>query len=104
VRRYGRRFARLAATFAKFSSRVLGEVALKPSPCCRFELRRAALGIKVDELQSVLERELRHLAGGVLGGPERAAFDSSAEASIGVTLRSHERMFPHTSRDIRTPP
>jgi hypothetical protein len=46
------------------------------------------------ELQQNLERQVRKLARGVLGQPQRAALDRSAEAVLSVRLRGHERMFP----------
>jgi hypothetical protein len=45
------------------------------------------------ELQRVLERQVRKLAGGVLGQPESSALDCSAEPNVRVRLRGHERMF-----------
>jgi hypothetical protein len=45
------------------------------------------------ELQRVLQRKVRQLAGGVLGHPERPALDGSAEADVSVRLGGHERMF-----------
>jgi hypothetical protein len=47
----------------------------------------------VDELESVLEWKVRELARSVLGHPERATLDRSAEASVSVSLCGHERMF-----------
>lgn len=47
----------------------------------------------MDEPECVLEREIRKLAGRVLGYPERSTLDRSAEAGVGVSLRGHERMF-----------
>jgi hypothetical protein len=49
--------------------------------------------VEVDEPERILEREIRQLAGGVLGHPERTALDRSAEANLTVRLRSQERMF-----------
>jgi ATP-dependent DNA ligase len=53
---------------------------------------RSALGVQVDELQCVLEREVRELAGRVLGHPQSSALDRSAEAHMGVRLGGQERM------------
>jgi hypothetical protein len=47
----------------------------------------------MDELQNILEREIRQLASRVLGQPESAALDRSAEADVRVGLGGHERMF-----------
>jgi len=45
------------------------------------------------KLQRVLERQIRELAGGVLGQPQRPALDRTAEADVRVWLRGHEHMF-----------
>lgn len=47
------------------------------------------------ELERVLERQVRELAGGVQ--PERSALDRPAEAEVGMLLRGHERMFSSSS-------
>jgi hypothetical protein len=48
----------------------------------------------MDELQRVLERQVRELAGGVLGQPEGSALDSAAEADVSMRLCGHyEHMF-----------
>ena len=47
----------------------------------------------MDELKRVLERKVRKLACSVLGHPESSALDRSAEADMGIGLRSQERMF-----------
>jgi hypothetical protein len=47
----------------------------------------------VDELEGVIEREVRELACCVLGEPECATLDRSAEANVSVRLSGHERMF-----------
>jgi hypothetical protein len=47
----------------------------------------------MDELQGVLEREVRELARGVLRQPERTSLDRSAEADAGARVSCHERMF-----------
>ena len=47
----------------------------------------------MDELQRVLERQVRELAGGVLGQPEGSALDRSAEADVSMGLGGQERMF-----------
>jgi hypothetical protein len=39
-------------------------------------------------------KQVRELTRGVLGHPKRLVLDSSAEASLGMRLRGHERMFP----------
>jgi hypothetical protein len=49
----------------------------------------------VDELQEILEWEVRKLAGRVPSQPEGSALDRAAEADVSVGLRRHERMFPH---------
>jgi hypothetical protein len=48
----------------------------------------------MDELQRILERQVREFASGVLGHPQRPTLDRSAEADLSVRLRSQERMFP----------
>jgi hypothetical protein len=45
------------------------------------------------EPQRVLERQVRELAGRVLGEPKRSALDRSAEANMRVRLGGQERMF-----------
>ena len=47
----------------------------------------------MDELQRILERQVRELASGVLGQPQCSAFDRSAEADVSVRLCGQERMF-----------
>jgi hypothetical protein len=47
----------------------------------------------VDELERVLEREVRELARSILGEPERSALDRSAEADVRVGLGGQDRMF-----------
>jgi hypothetical protein len=47
----------------------------------------------VDELQGVLEREVRELACRVFSQPEGSALDRSPEADVGVGLGGQERMF-----------
>jgi hypothetical protein len=47
----------------------------------------------MDELERVLERQVRELASGVLGHPQSSALDSSAEADVSVGLSRHEHMF-----------
>lgn len=41
--------------------------------------------------------EIRELAGGVLGHPERSSFDCAAEADVSVGLGRHERMVARLS-------
>ena len=73
--------------------RALREIPLEPAQRRPLVLRRPARGVEVDELQCVFEREVRELASGVLCQPQCAALDRSAEASVRVGLRVHERMF-----------
>ena len=47
------------------------------------------------ELQRVLERQVRELAGGVLGQPYGSTLDCSAEADVRVGLGGHERTCSH---------
>ena len=47
----------------------------------------------MDELQKILERQVRELASGVLSEPERSTLDRSAEANVSVGLGGQERMF-----------
>jgi hypothetical protein len=56
-------------------------------------LRRTALGVEVNELERVLERELAHFTCGVLSSPERPALDRTAEARVRMPFQRHERMF-----------
>jgi hypothetical protein len=44
------------------------------------------LGIEMDELESVLDEEVRQLAGGVLGHPQCPALDRPTEADTGTLL------------------
>ena len=74
--------------------RAFCQVTLKPTHRRSLELRRSALGVEMDELEGVLERQVRQLARRVLGGPQSSALDRSAEADVSVGLGSHERMFP----------
>ena len=74
--------------------RALGQVPPEPPQRRSFVFRRAALSVEMDELEGVFEREFRQLAGRVLRRPQCSAFDSAAEADVGVSFRSHERMFP----------
>ena len=69
------------------------EVAAEPPHHRLLVLRRPALRVQVDELESILEGEARQLAGGVLSHPESAALDRSAEAHAGAGFGGHERMF-----------
>jgi hypothetical protein len=73
--------------------RLLGDVSLQPPHRRLLVLRRPALGIQVDELQKVRERQVREVAGGVLGQPECSALYRSTEADVSVRLGGHERMF-----------
>lgn len=50
---------------------------------------QALLEVEMHELQRVFERQVRELAGGVLGKPERSALDRPAEADVSVRLRGH---------------
>jgi hypothetical protein len=52
----------------------------------------------MDELQEIFERNVRQLAGGVLGHPQGTSLDRPAEADVRVRLGSHERMFPRLYR------
>jgi hypothetical protein len=47
----------------------------------------------VDEPERVLERQVRELAGGVLGHPECAAFARTLEPDVGLRFGGHEQMF-----------
>jgi hypothetical protein len=49
------------------AGRALGQIAQEPPPRCRLELRRAALGVEMDQLERVLEQELGHVAGRIFG-------------------------------------
>jgi hypothetical protein len=48
----------------------------------------------MDELESVLERQVRELAGSVLGHPEGSALDRSAEADVIEASRLTAAMKP----------
>jgi hypothetical protein len=52
----------------------------------------------MDELQRVLERQIRELASSVFGHPESRTLYRVAEADVGVRLGGQERMFPHSAR------
>ena len=69
--------------------RAFGQIALEPPHRRPLVLRRSALRVQVDELQGILEREVRQLAGGVLGQPECSALDRASEADVGVRLSRH---------------
>jgi hypothetical protein len=69
------------------------EIPLKPAQRRLLVLRRFVFGVEPDEQKSVLEREIRELAGGVLGHPKGSALDRTAEAGVRVRLTGHERMF-----------
>ena len=47
----------------------------------------------MDELKRIPKGQVRELAGGVLGQPQRSALDRSAEGDVGVRLGGQERMF-----------
>lgn len=74
-------------------ARAFGQVTLKPAQRSTLVLRRSALGIEVHELESVLERELGHLACDVLGHPECPPLDRAAEPDVRMRFRCHEHMF-----------
>lgn len=73
--------------------RAFAQVPLEPAHCRSLELRRPALGVETDQLEGVLERQVRQLTRGVLGSPECSALDRSAEADVSMSLCGHERMF-----------
>jgi hypothetical protein len=74
--------------------RALGQIPLKPSQSCSLVLRRSALGVEMDKLERVLKRQVRQLAGGVLGHSQGTSLDRAAEVHVRVGLGGHERMFP----------
>jgi len=78
--------------------RAFRQVALEPAQRGLLVLRRSALGVEMDELERILEREVRKVAGGVFSSPQRSALDRSAEADAGVRLGGHERMFAWLTR------
>jgi hypothetical protein len=45
----------------------------------------------MDELQSVVERQVRQFASCVLGHPKGTSLDRAAEADLSLRLRGHER-------------
>jgi hypothetical protein len=73
--------------------RTLSEIPLKPAHRGTLVLRRSSLRVKVDESQRVLEREVRQLSRGILGSPECATLNRTAEADVSVRLGGQERMF-----------
>jgi hypothetical protein len=73
----------------------LSQVTLEPSERTTLVLGRAALRVQLDELEGILERELRKLTSRIFGHPEGSALDRSAEADVRVRLRRQERMFPY---------
>jgi hypothetical protein len=50
------------------------------------------LGIQMDQLQKILERQVREFTGGILGHPECSTLDGAAEPNLRVGLGDHERM------------
>ncbi len=75
------------------SRRTFGQIPLEPAKRSSFVLRRSALRVQMDELQRVLEWQVREFASGVLGQPQSAALDRSAETDVRVGLGGQERMF-----------
>ena len=73
--------------------RTFGQIPLEPAKRSSFVLRRSAFRIQMDELQRVLEWQAREFAGGVLGQPQSATLDRSAEADVRMWLGGQERMF-----------
>ena len=69
--------------------RAFSDVTLEPPQSRLLVVRRPALRVEMDEL-GVLEREGRELAGRVLGEPQCAALDRSAEANVRVRLGGQE--------------
>jgi hypothetical protein len=47
----------------------------------------------MDELKQVFQREIRKLASGILGKPQRTALDCPTKADVRVWLGGQERMF-----------
>ncbi len=52
------------------------------------------------ELQRVLEREIRQLAGSIFGQPQGSALDGSAEADASVGLDGHTNACSHAKRGM----
>ena len=77
--------------------RAFGQVTLEPPHRRLLALRRPALGVHVDELERVLERQIREFASSVLSQPESSALDGTTEADVRVRLRGQERMFARLS-------
>jgi hypothetical protein len=85
------------------SRRAFREVSLEPAQSRLLVLRRTALGVEMDELQEVFERQVREFASGVLGQPQNSALDRSAKADVSVGLGGHERMFAESGRTAPSP-
>ena len=68
----------------------LGRVAARTPP-----RRLSALGVEMDELKSVLKRQVRELACCVLSQPECPALDRSAEANASVGLSQSSNICTH---------
>jgi hypothetical protein len=73
----------------------VGQVTLEPVQCCLLELRRSALAVEMHDQGRILQRQVRQLAGGVLGHPESSAFDRSTEANVSVRLDGHTNTCSH---------
>ena len=73
--------------------RALAQVALEPAQSGLLVLRRAAFRVEPYELERILEWKVGELPSRVLGKPQRAALDRSAEAGVRVRLGGQERMF-----------
>jgi len=73
--------------------RALSQVSLEPSHRSPLVLGRSALGVEVDELQSVLEWDIWQLARGILGHLQSSALDRTTEATDGLWLFSQTHRF-----------
>jgi hypothetical protein len=78
--------------------RAFGQVPLKPAHRRLLVLRRSALRVELHELQGILERQVRQLAGCVLREPECSALDRTAEADLGVRVRRSTNICSHRHR------
>ena len=58
----------------------------EPPPPSGFVLRRAALGVEVDQLERILELASSGARARVLGHPQGPALDRAAEADVGVSF------------------
>jgi hypothetical protein len=69
--------------------RSFGQVPIEPPQRRFLVLRRSSLCVELHELPRILERQVRKLAGGVLGSPEGSVLDRATEANVRVCFGRH---------------